>query len=52
MRYTVRAAKGNTIENIFSTNDEPLAIKKEKDAKGLGYDEVWVCDSVTELQVG
>lgn len=52
MRYTVRAGKGNTIENIFSTNDEPLAMKKEKEAKRLGYDEVWICDSVTECQVG
>lgn len=52
MRYTVRAAKGNVIENIFFTNDESASIAMEKSAKSLGYDEVWVCDSVTELQVG
>lgn len=53
MRYTVRVAKGDKIENIYNSSNHSDAIAIYLTARKVyGADNVWMADSITELMVG
>ncbi len=53
MRYIVRVAKNQIIENVYYTNDYYKALQtEEKMIKTHGKDNVWICDVIQEILAG
>ena len=53
MRYTVRVAREDRIDNVLHTDEESEAFKKERELRKIyGNDKVWTVDAIIEFLVG